>query len=119
MSRTLSKLTSDGWISLVTLQLKRASSPIEGRISCVFLELGQETSGSSRVMTGTSRDTLVLPQESQVSMRVARGLSGFLSSRCRVLDPHLELRPESLFLSSPDLDIGVPMDFLHGSQVVS
>ena len=40
------------------------------------------------------RDPLVLPQESPVSMRVARALSGFLSSLCRVLGPHLELRPE-------------------------
>ena len=44
-------------------------------------------------MTGTS-NLLVLPQESQVSIRVARGLSGFLSSRCRGIRPHLELRPE-------------------------
>ena len=38
------------------------------------------------------RDPLVWPQESPVSMRVARGLSGFLSSRYRVLGAHLELR---------------------------
>ena len=36
----------------------------------------------------------MLPQESQVSIRVARGLSGFLSSRCRGIGPHLELRLE-------------------------
>ena len=41
---------------------------------------------------GDLRDTLVWPQESPVSMRVARGLSGFLSSRYRVLGAHLELR---------------------------
>ena len=40
------------------------------------------------------RDPLVLPQKSPVSMRVARGLSGFLSSPCQVLDPPLELRQE-------------------------
>ena len=37
------------------------------------------------------REPLVLPQGSQVSMQVARGLSGFLSSQCRGLGPHLEL----------------------------
>ena len=42
---------------------------------------------------GDLRDSLVLPQESQVSMLV-RGFSVFLSSCCRVLGPHLELRPE-------------------------
>ena len=32
-------------------------------------------------------------------MRVARGLSGFLSSRCWVLSPHLQLRKQtSVFL---------------------
>ena len=36
----------------------------------------------------------MLPQESPVSMRVARGLSGFLSSPCQVLDPPLELWQE-------------------------
>ena len=40
------------------------------------------------------RDPLVLPQESPVTMRVARGLSGFLSSRCPGRGPHLKLRPE-------------------------
>ena len=40
------------------------------------------------------RDPLVLPQECPVSMRVVRGLSGFLSSRCQVLDPPVELRQE-------------------------
>ena len=63
-----------------------------------------EFPGVSRVSTGNLgfllsydwdlRDPLVLPQESQVSMRVERGLSGFLSCWCRVLGPHLELRPE-------------------------
>ena len=40
---------------------------------------------------GDLRDPLVWSPESPVSMRVARGLSGFLSRRCWVLSPHLEL----------------------------
>ena len=43
---------------------------------------------------GDLRDPLVWPQESPVSMRVVMGFSGFLSSRCRVLGPHLSLRPQ-------------------------
>ena len=43
---------------------------------------------------GDLRDPLVLPQESQVFMRVARGLLGFLSSKCQGLNPHFELRPK-------------------------
>ena len=42
---------------------------------------------------GTSNPLLLL-QESQVSIRVVRGLSGFLCSQCRGIRPHLELRPE-------------------------
>ena len=57
------------------------------------LALRGESPGFSRVEAGNLvflfscyrdlRDPLVLPQESQVSIRVARGLSGFLSSWCR------------------------------------
>ena len=84
---------SRGKISLKTPQQKRASSHIEGRISwflvsCsrkhgVPLELGQGLQGPSHVASGKSSP-----------MRVARGLSGFLSSKCLVLGPHLELRPK-------------------------
>ena len=69
-----------------------------------YLSLRGESPGFPRVEAGNLglflnydgdlRDSLVLPQESPVSMLVARGFSGFLSSRCRVLGPHLELRPE-------------------------
>ena len=44
----------------------------------------------------------MLSQESPVSVRVERGLSGFLSSRGRGIRPHLELRLE-LQGSSPVL----------------
>ena len=43
---------------------------------------------------GNLRELLMGPQESPFSMRVVRGLSGFCSSRCRVLGPQQELRPE-------------------------
>ena len=51
---------------------------------------------------GDLRDPLVWPQERPVAMRVARGLSGFLSSRCRVLSYLLEPRLERE-VSSPVL----------------
>ena len=43
---------------------------------------------------GDLRDPLVLPLECQVSIRVTKGLSGFLSSQCRGIGPHLELNSE-------------------------
>ena len=69
-----------------------------------YLRLRGESPDFSRVGAGNLwflssydrelRDPLLWPQESPVSMRVARSLSGFLSSQCRVLGPHLELRSE-------------------------
>ena len=63
-----------------------------------------ESRGFSRVVgsseflwswDGDPREPLVLPQGSQTSFRVARDTSGFLSSRCRGIGPHLELRMET------------------------
>ena len=51
---------------------------------------------------GDLRDPLLLPHRIQVSFRVARGRSEFLSSWCRGLGPHLELRRETQ-VSSPTL----------------
>ena len=59
---------------------------------------------------GDFRDPLVSPQESPVSLRVARGLSGFLSSLYRDLGPHLHIEARtSPFLYSADMDLLVPM----------
>ena len=44
---------------------------------------------------GNLRDPLVWPQENPVSMLVVRGFSAIVSRWCRVLGPHLELRPQS------------------------
>ena len=76
------------------------------------LALRGESCGFSGVVSGRLgflsscdrdlRDPLVLPQERQVSVRVARGLLGFLSSQCRSIGPHLDLRLEPQ-VSSPVL----------------
>ena len=61
------------------------------------------------------RELLVLPQESPVSMPVSRGLLGFLSSRCQVLGPHLELQPEpQCSPSNADMDLGFLLNFNRG-----
>ena len=44
---------------------------------------------------GDLRDPLMLFLGSQESFRVVRGLSGFLSSLCRQLGPHVELKQET------------------------
>ena len=55
-----------------------------------FLELRQVLS----TYDGDLRDPLWCPQERPVPMRVARGLSGFLSRRCRGLRPCVDSVPE-------------------------
>ena len=87
------RLKMEGGISLKMLQGKRASSQVEGRISWFFSSCGRKL-GVPLELPQRPRDPLVLPQESKVSMRVARCLSGFLSSRYRGLGPHLDLRLE-------------------------
>ena len=66
------------------------------------------------------RDHLVGPQESTVSMQVERGLSGFII--IQVLGPRSSSGVEagtSGFLSSADMDLGVPLEFQQGSQASS
>ena len=55
-----------------------------------FLELRQVLSTSD----GDFMDPLWLPQERPVPMRIARGLSGFLSLRSRCLRPCVVSGPE-------------------------
>ena len=79
---------------------------------------------------GDLRDPLVLFQESQVSIRVGRGLSGFLSSRCRGIGPHLVLNSEpqgsfsvltwnSGFVWSLNRGVRPHLMWRHGTQFLS
>ena len=79
------------------------------------LPLRGESPGFSRVAAGILgflssydadfREPLVLPREIPVSVQVVRCSSGLLSVWCRVLGPHLEVRPEHR----------VPLQCFHGS----
>ena len=60
----------------------------------VFLELGQEVWVISSCH-GDLREPLMLSLGSQESFQVVRGLLGFLSSWCRRLSLHLDLRLET------------------------
>ena len=60
----------------------------------VFLELRLEVRVPSSYH-GDLKEPFILSLGSQESFRVVRGLSGFFSSWCRRLRPHLELRRET------------------------
>ena len=103
MSKTLSRLNRECGISLKMLQLKRASSRIDGRISWFFSSCGRKLGVP-----------LELRQRCQVPDHVSSGKSSLhascerplrmLSSWCRVLGPYLELR----------LNLRVPLQGRHG-----
>ena len=101
VSRTLSRLKREGRISLQAPQQKRASSRVEGRISWFFSSCSSKLGVPLELRCGPQGPDCVASVK-PVSIRVVRGLSEFLSNRCWVLCPHLELRPEPL-VSSPVL----------------
>ena len=76
--------------SLEMQQRNMALSRLEGRTSWFFSRCGSFLSNNNRAL----REPLVWPQERPVPMRVGRALSGFCSSRCRVLSPCLEPKSE-------------------------
>ena len=59
-----------------------------------FSRVAAANTASLSYYNGNITDPLMGAQECPVSMRVARGLSGFLCSRCQSRGPHLYLRPK-------------------------
>ena len=77
-------------ISLDMAQRKWASSRLEGRTSWIFSSCGR----CSRLTTGTSGTHSGGLRKGQSPCELLRGLSGFLSRRCRIPIPCVELVPE-------------------------
>ena len=77
-------------ISLGTPQRKWASSPLEGRTSCIFSSWNR----CSRIMTWSSGTRSGGCRKGQSPCELLGGLSEFLFRRCRGLRPCVELVPE-------------------------
>ena len=77
-------------ISLEMSQRKGASSLLEGRTSWIFSSFGR----CSRLTMGTSGTCSGGLRKGQSPCKLLRGLSGFLSRRCRGLRSCVELVPE-------------------------
>ena len=77
-------------INLETPQWKWASSRLEGRTSLIFSSYPR----CSRLTTGTSGTRSGGLRKGQSPCKLLRGLSGFLSRRCRCLRPCVESVPE-------------------------
>ena len=85
-------------ISLESPLRKWASSRLEGRTSWIFSSCGR----CSRLTTGTSGTRTGFLRKGQSPCELLRGLSGFLSHRCRGLRPYVDSVPEPE-VSSPVL----------------
>ena len=77
-------------ISLETPQPKWASSRLEGTTSWIFSSCGR----CPRLTTETSGTRSGVLRKSQYPCALLRGLSGFLSRRCRCLRPCVDSVPE-------------------------
>ena len=94
MSNTLSHFKREHGFFLEKLLWNRASSRVEGE-SRGFSRAAVVSLGFISSCDRDLRDQLVLPQRSQVSFRVARGPSGFLTSRCPLIGLFLEFSRET------------------------
>ena len=93
-------------------QLKWASSRLEGTTSWIFSSVGR----CSRLAMETSGTRSCGLRKGQSPCELLRGLSGFLSRRCRGLRPSVESLPETEHSSSGDKDLGVFLESPQGSQ---
>ena len=84
------KAKREGGISLIMSQRKRASSHVEGRI-WFFSICGRKLGVALDLRRGTQGPACIASGKSSLFVS-CEGLSGFLSSHCWVLGPHLELR---------------------------
>ena len=90
-SSLLSSCKGERVIALESLQGNQASSHNERGNSGCFLRCNWKF-GFLSSCDGDLREPLMLPQVSQASFQFARGTSRYLSSHCRGIGPHLELR---------------------------
>ena len=122
MSKTLLMFKGDGGIFLEMLQRKRASSCIEGRISwffsscntkiCVPLELQREPQGPqgpARAASGKFSLHVNCEGPLQIPLQSVPGPMSSSGAEART----------SVFISTADLDLSIPMAFQQGSQASS
>ena len=119
MSRTLSRLKKEGWLSLATPQRERSSSRIERRISRFFSSCGSKYGAP-----------LELRWEPQGPAHVSTGKSGLQASCEGPLGIALQLVPRprdssgvearnSGFFSRADIDLGAPLVHPQGTLASS
>ena len=89
MSSTPSRLKREGGISIETLQQKRASSRVEGRISCFFSKCGAKLGLPLKLRRGPQGPTCIASKKSS------------LFSSC---EGHIGIPRESLMVNRPCLE---------------
>ena len=119
MSRTLLRLKREVGISLETLQWKRTSSRIEGRISLFFsscsskrgvpLDLRRGPQGLASFASAKSILHASCEEPLRISLQSLLGLRSSSGAEART----------SGFFSSADMDLGVPVEFPQWFQASS
>ena len=87
------RLKRESGISPETLLRKKASSHVERRIFWFYSSCGRKLGVSLELRQGNQEPPCIASGNASLHAS-CMGLSGFLSSQCWVLGPHLELRPK-------------------------
>ena len=101
----------EGGISLKMLQGKRASSQVEGRISWFFSSCGRKLAVPLELRWGPQRPTSVASRKSILHASCERPLEICLQSAQGPVSSSRVEPGNSGFLSSANMDLGVPMEF--------
>ena len=117
--KTLSRLKREGGISLGTLQQKRASSRIEGRISWFFSGCGRKLRVPLELRWGRQGAAFVASAKSSLHASCEGPLGIPLQSVPGTRSSSGAEAGTSGFLSTAEKALGVPREFQQGSQASS
>ena len=118
VSRTLSRLKREGGISLKTRQQKRASSRVEGRISCFFSSCGGKLAVPLELRRGPQEPPHVASGKSSFHVS-CKGPLGIPLQRCWGRSSSGVEARTLCFLSCADMYLGVPLEFQQWNQCSS
>ena len=119
MSRDFSRLKREGGISLEMPQQKRASSRFERRISWFFSSGGSNLGVPVELQWGPQGSACVASGKASLNANCEGSLEILLQAVQWPISSSRVKAGTSGFLSSADMDLGLPMEFQRGCQASS